>query len=67
MSWKTLQTDLAAQGYIANDTLSMAVFLATDQERPLLLEGAAGVGKTEIAKQLAAIHNTQLILSLIHI
>lgn len=61
MSWKTLQTDLAAQGYIANDTLSMAVFLATDQERPLLLEGAAGVGKTEIAKQLAAIHNTQLI------
>jgi len=61
MSWKKLQTDLAAQGYIANDNLSMAVYLATDQERPLLLEGAAGVGKTEIAKQLAAIHNTQLI------
>ena len=60
-SWKTLQSDLAAQGYIANDALSMAVYLAADQQRPLLLEGAAGVGKTEIAKQLAAIYNTRLI------
>ncbi len=61
MSWKSLQTDLAAQGYIANDALAMAVYLASQQQRPLLLEGAAGVGKTEIAKQLSAIHNNRLI------
>ncbi len=61
MSWKSLQSDLAAQGYIANDSLAMAVYLACDLERPMLLEGAAGVGKTEIAKQLAGIHHTRLI------
>ncbi len=61
MSWKALQQDLAAKRYIASDELAMAVFLATEQQRPLLLEGAAGVGKTEIAKQLAAIHKTNLI------
>ena len=61
MSWKELQQELAAQNYIASDELAMAVYLATAQQRPLLLEGAAGVGKTEIAKQLATIHNTRLI------
>lgn len=61
MSWKKLQQSLANECYIASDELAMAVYLATEQQRPLLLEGAAGVGKTEIAKQLAAIHNTQLI------
>lgn len=61
MSFQTLQAGLASQGYIANDTLAMALHLAQQQQRPLLLEGAAGVGKTEIAKQLAAIHNTRLI------
>lgn len=61
MSWKKLQQDLATECYIASDELAMAVYLATEQQRPLLLEGAAGVGKTEIAKQLASIHNTQLI------
>lgn len=61
MSWKKLQQDLATACYIANDELAMAVFLSTKQERPLLLEGAAGVGKTEIAKQLSLIHDTNLI------
>ncbi|MEM7260086.1 MAG: MoxR family ATPase, partial [Pseudomonadota bacterium] len=61
MSFQTLQSDLAARGYIASDELAMAVYLACEQQRPLLLEGAAGVGKTEVAKQLAAIHNTRLI------
>ena len=61
MSWKKLQQDLAAQSYIASDELAMAVYLATEQKRPLLLEGAAGVGKTEIARQLASIHDTKLI------
>ncbi len=61
MSWKKLQQSLANERYIASDELAMAVYLATEQQRPLLLEGAAGVGKTEIAKQLADIHDTQLI------
>ena len=61
MSWKELQQDLATKCYIASDELAMAVFLATEQQRPLLLEGEAGVGKTEIAKQLASIHQTRLI------
>ncbi len=61
MGWKKIQQDLAAECYIASDELAMAVYLATEQQRPLLLEGAAGVGKTEIAKQLASIHDTQLI------
>lgn len=61
MSWQALQNQLRAQGYIAGDSLAMAIYLATEQGRPLLLEGAAGVGKTDIAKQLAAVHQTQLI------
>ena len=61
MSWKTLQANLATQGYIAGSELAMAVHLSVSLQRPLLLEGAAGVGKTEIAKQLATLHNTRLI------
>jgi len=45
---------LQSGGYIADEALSTAVFLALKLERPLFLEGEAGVGKTEIAKVLAA-------------
>jgi MoxR-like ATPase len=45
---------LAAGGYVAGDALSTAIFLAIKLQRPLLLEGEAGVGKTEVAKVLAA-------------
>jgi MoxR-like ATPase len=45
---------LAAQGYIADRRLATTVFLLTRLEKPLLLEGPAGVGKTELAKMLAA-------------
>ena len=61
MNFETLQSDLAAQGYIAGDSLAMALYLACEQQRPLLLEGGAGVGKTELAKQLANLHRTRLI------
>ncbi len=61
MNWSTLQTAMAAQGYIASDDLAMAVHLARTLERPLLVEGEAGVGKTEIARVLAAVCDTQLI------
>ncbi len=43
-----------AAGYICDRSLATAVFLALELERPLLLEGEAGVGKTELAKTLAA-------------
>ena len=45
---------LTAQDYVADRRLATAVFLALKLERPLFLEGEAGVGKTEIAKVLAA-------------
>ena len=46
---------LQAGGYIADDAVATAVFLALKLERPLFLEGEAGVGKTEIAKVLSAV------------
>jgi MoxR-like ATPase len=52
---------LAAAGYVADSQLVMAVWLMESLGRPLLLEGAAGVGKTEVAKALAQIHDTRLI------
>ncbi len=56
-----LQQALAAAGYIAEPPLAAALLLMRELERPLLLEGDAGVGKTEVAKALAAIHATRLI------
>ena len=61
MTWTDLQNDLDKQGYVASDALAMALYLSITLGRPLLLEGAAGVGKTQIAKTLADIHDTNLI------
>jgi len=61
MTWNTLQTALAAQSYVASDDLSVALHLALSLGRPLLLEGAAGVGKTEIARTLSLVQDTKLI------
>src|SRR5215211_2912257 len=44
---------LAAHDYLADEGLATAIFLAVRLQRPLLLEGEAGVGKTEVAKVLA--------------
>jgi MoxR-like ATPase len=52
---------LAAVGYVADRDLAMALWLMDFLKRPLLLEGEAGVGKTEVAKALAAVHGTELI------
>jgi MoxR-like ATPase len=56
-----LQDDLARAGYIAERSLAAALLLMQDLGRPLLLEGDAGVGKTEVAKVLASLRNTRLI------
>ncbi len=61
MAWKNLKSDLSTHGYVASDALAMALHLSLHLERPLLLEGAAGVGKTQIAKTLAELKNTNLI------
>jgi MoxR-like ATPase len=52
---------LAAVGYVAGNDLPVALLLMDMLGRPLLLEGEAGVGKTEVAKALAAVHGTALI------
>jgi MoxR-like ATPase len=52
---------LAASGYIADADLATAVSLMQLLRRPLLLEGEAGVGKTEVAKALSKVHGTELI------
>jgi len=52
---------LAAVGYIADRDLATALWLMDLLKRPLLLEGEAGVGKTEVAKALAALHGAELI------
>jgi len=52
---------LASQGYLAGRPLALAVHLAVALEQPLLLEGEAGVGKTEVARSLAAATGARLI------
>jgi MoxR-like ATPase len=52
---------LAGERYLADRGLSTAVYLAATLEQPLLLEGEAGVGKTEVAKALAAASGARLI------
>jgi MoxR-like ATPase len=49
------------QGYVADPATATALFLAKEMRRPLLIEGDAGVGKTEIAKVLARLLPTELI------
>ena len=56
-----IKEQLAAARYIADDPSAMALNLALDLKRPLLIEGEAGVGKTETAKALAALLATRLI------
>src|SRR3954468_2822752 len=52
-SVESVQQALAEHGYLADEGLATAVFLALRLRRPLLLEGEAGVGKTELAKVLS--------------
>jgi MoxR-like ATPase len=60
-SVEAVETGLRESGYVADRALSTVVFLALELKRPLLLEGEAGVGKTELAKALASVLDTRLI------
>jgi len=61
ISREAISDRLAAVGYIADRDLATALWLMDFLHRPLLLEGEAGVGKTEVAKALAAVHGAELI------
>jgi MoxR-like ATPase len=56
-----VQRSLADEAYLADQSLSTAIYLALSLDKPLLLEGQAGVGKTEVAKVLAAVLSRRLI------
>ena len=56
-----LQEELQDAGYVAEPALAAALLLMLELGRPLLLEGDAGVGKTEVAKALAAVRGARLI------
>ena len=58
---RAVQEHMERCGYIAEPAIATAVFLAREMRRPLLVEGEAGVGKTEIAKVLARMLDTELV------
>ena len=58
---EVMQQELSAHGYIADQGLATALYIAMKLPQPLLLEGEAGVGKTEAAKTLADILQTPLL------
>ncbi|HEU0235372.1 MAG TPA: MoxR family ATPase [Candidatus Limnocylindrales bacterium] len=60
-SIEAIQDDFRERGYICDRSLATAVFLALELGRPILLEGEAGVGKTELAKVLALSLGARLI------
>jgi len=61
MNWRELQRRLAETGYISDPDLAMAIAMTERLQRPLLIEGEAGVGKTDVAKALTEILGTDLI------
>ena len=60
-SIESVQELLRGQGYVADRSLAVPIFLALRLQRPLFLEGEAGVGKTEIARALSSALDTPLI------
>ncbi len=61
MDFETLRQKLREQHYICDDQLVTTVLVALQLGRPLLIEGAAGVGKTEVAKVMAAVLDRDLV------
>ena len=60
-SVEQLRTALREQAYLADHPLATSIYLSVSLDKPLLLEGAAGVGKTEVAKALAVALDRDLI------
>jgi MoxR-like ATPase len=58
---RAVQAAMERWGYIAEPEIATAVYLAREMKKPLLVEGEAGVGKTEIAKVLARMLSTELV------
>jgi len=58
---RALLEAMEREGYVADEAIASAVFLAQELGKPLLVEGDAGVGKTELAKVLARLRATELI------
>ena len=61
MDLKTLKQKIDQSNYIYDDTLATVLYVALTLGRPLLIEGAAGVGKTEVAKVMAAALDRDLV------
>ena len=61
MTFEQLKAKMDEAGYIYDDTLATVLYVALRLGRPLLIEGAAGVGKTEIAKVMAAALDRELV------
>ncbi|MDH3236201.1 MAG: MoxR family ATPase [Alphaproteobacteria bacterium] len=61
MDWRDFQAKLAGTGYISDPDLAMALAMTERLKRPILIEGEAGVGKTDVAKALTEILDTDLI------
>jgi MoxR-like ATPase len=59
-SLEDLSTKLAATGYFIDPVMTKVVFLAGKLQKPLLLEGPAGSGKTQLAVSVAQAANTQI-------
>ncbi len=60
-SIESVRESLAGEGYIADERLATTVFLQTGLDKPLLIEGPAGVGKTELAKAMAGATGRRLL------
>ncbi len=61
MELQLIKKMLQDHGYIGEDAIAMSIFLSMKLEKPLLVEGPAGVGKTEIGKVMAKALNSELI------
>ena len=61
MHWNEIKTSLYDLDYIASEELAMSIHIAINLERPLLLEGEAGIGKTALALVLSKLYKTSLI------
>ena len=61
MKLEDLKKKMDNENYIYDDTLATVLYVALQLGRPLLIEGAAGVGKTEVAKVMAAALDRELV------